>query len=92
MTALCSCGLKPPLLLLDDRLAAERNSRFEFMMIDNGLNISVFLNLVEQPASSLETFKNTLDKEKENALQGKSFPLRIDNLSFQDFVLYEKWN
>lgn len=92
MTALCSCGLKPSLLLLDDRLSAERNSRFEFMMIDNGLNISVFLNLVEQPASSLETFKNTLDKEKENALQGKSFPLRIDNLSFQDFVLYEKWN
>ena len=61
-------------------------------MIDNGLNKSVLLNLVEQPASSLETFKNTLDKEKENVLQGKSFLIRKNNLSFQDFVLYEKWN
>lgn len=56
-------------------------------MIDKGLNKSVFLNLVEQPASSPETFKNTQDKEKENALQRKSFPIHIDNLSFQDFVL-----
>lgn len=61
-------------------------------MIDNGLSQSIFLNLVEQPASSVETFKNTLDREKENALQGKSFSICIDNLSFQDFVLYEKWN
>lgn len=61
-------------------------------MIDNGLNKSLFVNLVEQPASSLETLKNILHKEKENALQGKSFPLCIDNLSFQGFVLYEKWN
>lgn len=68
------------------------NSRFEFTMIDNGLNESVFLNLVEQPASSLETFKNTLDKGKENALQKKLFPICIDNLSFQGFLLYEKWN
>lgn len=92
MTALCSCGFKSSLLSLDDRLSAERNSRFEFTMIDNGLSQSIFLNLVEQPASSLETFKNTLDREKENALQGKSFSICIDNLSFQDFVLYEKWN
>lgn len=49
----------------------------------------MFLNLVEQPASSLETFKNTLDKEKESALQGKSFPVCIDNLSFQDCSLYD---
>lgn len=87
MTALCLCGLNPSLLSLDDRLSAERNSRFEFTMIDKGLNKSVFLNLVEQPASSPETFKNTQDKEKENALQRKSFPIHIDNLSFQDFVL-----
>lgn len=61
-------------------------------MIDNGLNKSVFLNLVEQPASSLETLKNTPDKGRENALQGKSFFICINNLSFQDFVFYEKWN
>lgn len=61
-------------------------------MIDNGLNKNMFLKLVEQPASSVETFKNALDKEKENVLQGKSFPISRDNLSFQDFVLYEKWN
>jgi hypothetical protein len=73
-------------------LSAEKNSRFVFTMIDNGLNESMFLNLVEQLASSLETFKNILDKEKENALQGKSFSLCIDNLSFQDFASYEKWN
>lgn len=47
------------------------NSRFAFTMIDNGLNKSIFLNLVEQPDSSLRMFKNTLDKEKENALQRK---------------------
>lgn len=76
--------------MIDDQQRG--NSGFEFTMIDNGLNKSVFLNLVEQPASSLETFKNTLDKEKENALQRKSFPICIDNLSFQGFVLYEKWN
>lgn len=92
MTALCSCGLKSSSLSLDDRLSAKRNSRFEFTMIDNGLNKSVLLNLAEQPASSLETFKNTLDQGKENALQGKSFSICIDNLSFQDFVFCEKWN
>lgn len=92
MTALCSCGLKSSSLSLGDILSAERNSRFECTVIDNGLHKRVFLNLVEQPAPSLETFKNTLDTEKENALQGESFPTCIDNLSFQHFVLREKWN
>lgn len=73
MTVLCSCGLKSSSLLLDDRLSAERNSRFEFTMIDNGLNKSICLNLVGQPASSLETFKNMLFKEKANALRGEIF-------------------
>lgn len=90
MTPPCSCGLKSSSLSIDDRLSAEKNSRFEFTMMNNGLNKSIFLNLVEQPASSLEAFKNTLLKEKENALQEKSFPICIDNLSLQYFVLYAK--
>lgn len=50
----------------------------------------MFLNLVEQPVSSLETFKNILDKEIENALQEKSLPLCIHNLSLQDLVSRKK--
>lgn len=86
----CSCGLKPSPLLWDDILSAQEHSRFVLTMTDNGLRKVCSWTWLNSQPHLLRRLKIYWIKNRENALQGKSLPLCIHNLSFQDFASCEE--